>query len=163
MSHFWYFWFFNELFSTQNVNVARFARNVECDFLDDFQTLCTGIHRKVGLPQKCAPYEQAPFSALRNVTAFIDVAGNFPSHHILHKHQADKFTTKEKHGFWLLQQRWKLKLRIRQHQRCWHQFEWSERSFRFLGYRSRSHLFWLWIFDEYWRYDDSFGQRHHFF
>ena len=31
---------FNELLSTQNVNVARFARNVECDFLGDFQTLC---------------------------------------------------------------------------------------------------------------------------
>ena len=26
--------------STQNVNVARFARNVECDFFCDFQTLC---------------------------------------------------------------------------------------------------------------------------
>ena len=31
---------FNELLATQNVNVARFARNVECDFLSDFQTLC---------------------------------------------------------------------------------------------------------------------------
>ena len=29
----------NELLSIQNVNVARFARNVECDFLGDFQTL----------------------------------------------------------------------------------------------------------------------------
>ena len=90
------FGIFNEFLSTQNVNVARFARNVECDFLDDFQTLCTGIHRKVGLPQKCAPYEQAPFSALRNVTAFIDVAGNFPSTHSQASHQADKFTKKEK-------------------------------------------------------------------
>ena len=35
------FGIFNELFSTQNVNVAHFARNVECDFLGDFQTLCT--------------------------------------------------------------------------------------------------------------------------
>ena len=32
---------FDELFSTQNVNVARFARNFECDFLCDFQPLCT--------------------------------------------------------------------------------------------------------------------------
>ena len=32
---------FDELFSTQNVNVARFARNFECDFLCDFQTLCS--------------------------------------------------------------------------------------------------------------------------
>ena len=32
---------FNELLSTQNVNVARFARNVEWDFLGDFQTLCS--------------------------------------------------------------------------------------------------------------------------
>ena len=29
---------FSELFSTQNVNVTRFARNVEWDFLCDFQT-----------------------------------------------------------------------------------------------------------------------------
>ena len=34
------FGIFNELLSTQNINVDRFARNVECDFLDDFQTLC---------------------------------------------------------------------------------------------------------------------------
>ena len=34
------FGIFDELLSTQNVNVARSARNVEWDFLDDFQTLC---------------------------------------------------------------------------------------------------------------------------
>ena len=34
------FGIFDELLSTQNVNVARFARNVECDFLGDLQTLC---------------------------------------------------------------------------------------------------------------------------
>ena len=33
------FGIFNELLSTQNVNVARFARNIECDFFGDFQTL----------------------------------------------------------------------------------------------------------------------------
>ena len=33
------FGIFNELLSTQNVNVARFARNVEWDFLGGFQTL----------------------------------------------------------------------------------------------------------------------------
>ena len=33
------FGIFKEFLSTQNVNVARFARNVECDFLADFQTL----------------------------------------------------------------------------------------------------------------------------
>ena len=27
---------FNELLSTQNVNVARFARNIECDFFGNF-------------------------------------------------------------------------------------------------------------------------------
>ena len=33
---------FNLLLSTQNVNVARFARNVECEtFFCDFQTLCS--------------------------------------------------------------------------------------------------------------------------
>ena len=30
MDHFWHFY----------INVARFARNVECDFFCDFQTLC---------------------------------------------------------------------------------------------------------------------------
>ena len=34
-----FFGTFNELLSTQIVNVARFARNVECYFLDDFQPL----------------------------------------------------------------------------------------------------------------------------
>ena len=33
------FGIFNELLATQNVNLARFARNVKCDFLGDFQTL----------------------------------------------------------------------------------------------------------------------------
>ena len=33
-----HFSIFNELLSTQIVNVARFARNVECDFFFDFQT-----------------------------------------------------------------------------------------------------------------------------
>ena len=37
------FGIFNELFSTQNVNVARFARNVKCDFLGDFQTLWENV------------------------------------------------------------------------------------------------------------------------
>ena len=32
--------FFNQLLSTKNVNVARYARNVEWDFFCDFQTLC---------------------------------------------------------------------------------------------------------------------------
>ena len=35
--------FFNELLSTQNVNVARFARNVEWDFFCDFRTPCTRV------------------------------------------------------------------------------------------------------------------------
>ena len=34
------FGIFNELLSTQIVNAARLARNVECDFFCDFQTLC---------------------------------------------------------------------------------------------------------------------------
>ena len=33
------FGIFKELLSSQNVNVARFARNVKCDFFCDFQTL----------------------------------------------------------------------------------------------------------------------------
>ena len=33
------FGIFNELLSTQIVNAARFARNVECDFFCDFRTL----------------------------------------------------------------------------------------------------------------------------
>ena len=35
-----FFGIFNQLLSTQNVNVARFARNVEWDFFCDFQTPC---------------------------------------------------------------------------------------------------------------------------
>ena len=35
-----FFGVFNELLATQNVNVARFARNVEWDLFYDFQTLC---------------------------------------------------------------------------------------------------------------------------
>ena len=38
LDHFWHF--FNELLSTQNVNVARFALNVEWNFFCDFQTPC---------------------------------------------------------------------------------------------------------------------------
>ena len=34
------FGIFNELLSTQNVNIARFARKFECDILSDFQTMC---------------------------------------------------------------------------------------------------------------------------
>ena len=35
--HFWHFW---STFVHLNVNVARFARNVECHFFSDFQTPC---------------------------------------------------------------------------------------------------------------------------
>ena len=38
------FGIFHELLSTQNVNVARFARNVECYFFCDFQTPCTAAN-----------------------------------------------------------------------------------------------------------------------
>ena len=41
------FGLFNELLSTQNGNVARFARNVECDFLCGFQPLCLSMNVKV--------------------------------------------------------------------------------------------------------------------
>ena len=37
------FGIFNELLSIQNVNVARFARNVEWDIFGDFQTLCESV------------------------------------------------------------------------------------------------------------------------
>ena len=33
---------YNLVLSIQNVNTARFARNVECDFFGDFQTLWLG-------------------------------------------------------------------------------------------------------------------------
>ena len=35
-----FFGIYNELLSTQNINVARFARNVVWDIFCDFQTLC---------------------------------------------------------------------------------------------------------------------------
>ena len=34
---------FDELLSTQNVNVARFARNVEFDFFGDFFEFCPSV------------------------------------------------------------------------------------------------------------------------
>ena len=34
-----FFGIFHKLLSSQNVNVARFAHNVECDFVIDFQTM----------------------------------------------------------------------------------------------------------------------------
>ena len=37
--NFWILAFFINFFSTQNVNGARFARNADCDFLGNFQTL----------------------------------------------------------------------------------------------------------------------------
>ena len=37
------FGIFNELLSTQNVNVARFARNVECDFFGIFKLCVIGF------------------------------------------------------------------------------------------------------------------------
>ena len=37
----------NELLSTQIVNIARFARNVEWDFLWDFQTPCVARFQSV--------------------------------------------------------------------------------------------------------------------
>ena len=42
------FGIFNQLLSTQNVNTARFARNVEWDFFWDFQTPCNNIYGKIG-------------------------------------------------------------------------------------------------------------------
>ena len=38
------FGIFNELLATQNVDVARFARNVECDFFGGFQTLWCAVY-----------------------------------------------------------------------------------------------------------------------
>ena len=40
MSHFSTLAFLMNYLSTKDVNVARFARNVECDFFYNFQTLC---------------------------------------------------------------------------------------------------------------------------
>ena len=37
------FGIYNQLLATQNVNVARFARNVDWDFFCDFQTPCTYV------------------------------------------------------------------------------------------------------------------------
>ena len=43
------FGIFNELLSTHNVNVARFARNVEWDFFCDFQSPCSLLAFIIGL------------------------------------------------------------------------------------------------------------------
>ena len=52
------FGIFNKLLSTQNVNVARFARNVKCDFSCDFQTLC--IFRTFLIDFSIFPYHIQP-------------------------------------------------------------------------------------------------------
>ena len=41
------FGIFNELLSTQYVNVARFARNVECDFFRDFQNNVDNVETNI--------------------------------------------------------------------------------------------------------------------
>ena len=56
------FGIFNELLSTQNVNVARFARNVELDFFCDFQTLCCWTSHTPGtqsLSNKVSTHDRA--------------------------------------------------------------------------------------------------------
>ena len=53
--HFWYF--FIELLFTQNVNVARFARNLELDF--DFQAMCLRVKKKIGFDSVLLPPEKA--------------------------------------------------------------------------------------------------------
>ena len=58
------FGIFNELLSTQNVNVARFARNVECDFFCDFQTLCC-CRIKLILLQASWPISKESFHTLQ--------------------------------------------------------------------------------------------------
>ena len=67
--YFWHFWLF---FSTQNVNVARFARNVEWDFFCDFPTLCLSC----------------------NELTFVSLSLGRPWRHILSQFHSDD----EKHG-----------------------------------------------------------------
>ena len=43
---------FDELLATQNVNLARFARNVEWDFLRDFQTQCLNSSKQALVEMK---------------------------------------------------------------------------------------------------------------
>ena len=38
-----HFGIFYELLSTKIVNVARFARNIKCDFFYNFQTQCSDV------------------------------------------------------------------------------------------------------------------------
>ena len=38
-----YFWYFNQFLSTQYVNVARFARNFECDFFWRFSNTASAL------------------------------------------------------------------------------------------------------------------------
>ena len=59
------FGFFDELLSTQNVTVARFARNVECDIFGDFQTLClcTKVQNRPSTKLQLFPtWQQGPLS-----------------------------------------------------------------------------------------------------
>ena len=83
---------FNKLLSTQNVNVARFARYVECDFLGDFQTLCKGQkgrRRKAinSLENVIGPKEIIVHGGYRSVGFVNDIA-------IINLHQPLKLTEK---------------------------------------------------------------------
>ena len=53
------FGIFDKLLSTQNVNVARFARNIEGDFFCDFQTPCIQPRERMKLNNE---EKQSPFS-----------------------------------------------------------------------------------------------------
>ena len=61
------------ILAPQNVNVARFARNVECDFLGDFQTLwyCENTMEKL-IPQQKANLYTFVFSELFDICNFTE-------------------------------------------------------------------------------------------
>ena len=69
------FWgVFDELLSTRKVNVTRFARNIECDFLADFKILyeivCRMMGRVIDFSSRCLEDEWSGKVALLLIACF---------------------------------------------------------------------------------------------
>ena len=69
------FGIFNQLLSTQNVNVARFARNVEWDFFCEFQTPCDCANKQLKMStiswQCKQSADKITFNEMRHFLSFL--------------------------------------------------------------------------------------------
>ena len=83
-----HFWHFNELLSSQNVYIARFARIVEWDFFCDFQTPCKLMNWVISAWMYIRYYILKPFTTLSSpikILAWLEVCKNVMEFHKSHK------------------------------------------------------------------------------